>query len=54
MILRYVDDQLTSHEPAAGSHDQTEEQPPSDSDKQDVPTSDDGNTIDNNYFLWKY
>ena len=44
-------DHLTSHEPAAGSHDQTEEQLPSDSDKQDVPTSNDGNTIDNK---WKY
>ena len=34
-----------SHEPAAGSHDQTEEQPPSNNDKQeDVPTSNDGNT----------
>ena len=42
-----ADDRLTSHESrsAAGSHDQTVEQPPSDSEKQeDVPTSNDGNT----------
>ena len=29
-----ADDQLTSCKPAAGSHDQTEEQPPSNNDKQ--------------------